>query len=83
MTVKVLELSGVGRVAEGRTDEEDRVARMDGWVVWEGRAVGAQFDIFSFFFYHFVKGDTHPELCAQRIDEVGGFSSIFPCSGRR
>jgi hypothetical protein len=33
-----LELSGVGRIVENGTDEEEaRAARMDGWVVWDHR----------------------------------------------
>jgi hypothetical protein len=34
--VKFLELSGVGRVmADGVGEDEARVERMDGWIVWE------------------------------------------------
>ena len=42
----------------------------------EGRVVGAQFDIFSFFFLLFFKGDPYPEFGAQRADEGDGFPVI-------
>jgi hypothetical protein len=37
-----LEISGVGRLVEGGTDEEEaHAAKMDGWIVWEAEDEGA------------------------------------------
>jgi len=74
--LRFLELSGVGRVVEDGTDEDQvRAERMDQWIAWEaeervepwGRAE-AEFDIFSFF--SFVQGDSYLGLCAQRMLRV-------------
>jgi len=37
--LRFLELSGLGRVVEDGTDDEDiQAGRLDGWIVWEERA---------------------------------------------
>jgi len=40
--LRFLELSGVGRVMDDGSDEEEaRAAKMDEWIVWEAREQGA------------------------------------------
>jgi len=75
--LKFLELSGVGKVVEDSTDEEEtRAARMDEWIAWEAEE---RVEIrYLFLIFSFVKGDSHPELCAQRVLRAEDFF----CGGR-
>jgi len=80
--LRFLELSGVGRVVEDGTDEDQaRAERMDrlgsgGWR--HGERAEAEFDIFSFL--SFVQGDSYPGLCAQRTLRAEDF---FCCGDDR
>jgi len=68
LLLRFLELSGVGRVMEDGTDEEEaRAARMDEWVVWEGEG-GREWGGVTYFFLisHLLRGAHTPSFCAQR-----------------
>jgi hypothetical protein len=72
--VKFLELSGVGRTMADGTDENGaRAARMDEWVIWEGRPTGLICIPFPYSSLSLCKGSSYPETCAQRTAEGGGF----------
>jgi hypothetical protein len=59
---------------------------MDNWIVWEAEeAAGAEtwpglnlflFRSFQPFYTNLYKGSSHPEMCAQRNDEGGGFLTL-------
>jgi hypothetical protein len=61
---------------DGKDEEEARAAKLDGWIIRETREDSRidQFVFSSFSGYiSFVKGDSHPEISAQRTDEGDGF----------
>jgi len=53
-------------MVDGTDEDGARAARMDEWVVWEGRPRGLIRFPFPFIFLYLCRGDSYPEICAQR-----------------
>ena len=79
--LRFLELSEVGKIMKDGVGEEERTARLGGWIAWEAEEGSWRISNFSrsaaahypFTCTVFIKGDPYPEIRAQRNAEVGRF----------